>query len=71
MRGLRLRDWGIPYAPDWSSVAVVLRLHNLWTPDVQDRLDHCFRVLLTVEAEDHEQRKDAKEQAEAMRSKGV
>ena len=42
---------GVPYVPIWSDIEAVLRLHGMWSVDVQTRLEICFTEMLVMEQE--------------------
>ena len=37
--------------PNWSDIANVLQLYDLWTPEIHAGLTVCFVALMTLEAE--------------------
>jgi len=50
--------------PAWADIAEVLRLTNQWVPEVQRKLEICFRELMRAEHEIR-QRKSAAAKAKA------
>jgi len=50
-RQIRDNVMGHPWVPKWGDIKVVLELHELWSADVQRKLDLCFTELLIIEAE--------------------
>lgn len=67
---LRHRDWGVAYAPDWCAIRVLLQLHGLWRVDVVEGLEHCFLVLLEIEAEEAQAKRAAQDTVRQLRGKG-
>ena len=51
VRMCRHAPMGVPYVPIWSDIESVLRLHDMWSIDVQTRLEVCFTELLVMEQE--------------------
>lgn len=45
---------------DWCAVAERLRLHGLWTPEVERKLTTCEETMLLVESEVREREKTEK-----------